>query len=124
MCYCIILDCEAMERGIFGNLEKVLNQPHGSSTGDQLDDFPIAKMRIVCLLDKLQRECLNVDYLFCIGFFLFLFFNILLNPFYNLLIVEVFLRSYIMCIRHGLTYSESKILMFYLVLYLLCNLLM
>lgn len=25
-------DCEAMERGIFGNLQKVLNQPHGSST--------------------------------------------------------------------------------------------
>ncbi|XP_010108085.2 protein TPX2 [Morus notabilis] len=26
-------DCEAMERGIFGNLQKVLNQPHGASSG-------------------------------------------------------------------------------------------
>ena len=29
------LDYEVMERGIFGHLQKVLNQPHGVSTGDQ-----------------------------------------------------------------------------------------
>lgn len=35
VCYLPPLDCEVMERGIFGNLEKVLNnQPHGISTGN------------------------------------------------------------------------------------------
>lgn len=34
MCYVCLLDCGGMERGIFGNLQKVLSQPHGLTIGD------------------------------------------------------------------------------------------
>ena len=41
-----VQDYEALQRGIFGNLQKVLNQPHGLSTGDQ----------VKCFSDKMKWE--------------------------------------------------------------------
>lgn len=35
---CCFLDCEGINKGIFGgNLQRVLNQPHGAGAGDQFD---------------------------------------------------------------------------------------